>query len=79
MICICKYSFYIGKILFYQGNTYSYDVNIHEQDFDNLKIVNKIYMVRNENEIVPFIELRFREKFDDRQEIRNEKINQILS
>jgi hypothetical protein len=83
--CICKRSFSIGgnynKIWFFQeGKEYYYDNTYHIQEFRNSTLQTKIYCVYCTSDVeIPFTELKFKDKFDDRIEEREEKITQILS
>jgi hypothetical protein len=82
--CFCKYSFSIGgnhnKIWYFkEGKEYYYDTSYHFQEFEKSKIQTKIYHVYIESDVeIPFTELRFQDRFDDRMEKREKLINQIL-
>lgn len=74
MICFCKKYFKIGFYSFNKNQQYIYSTEKHKET----KL--KIYFVYIDNgDSIPFTEEKFKERFDDREEIRNEKINQILS
>jgi hypothetical protein len=81
--CICKHSFSIGgnynKIWYYQeGKEYYYNTSYHLQEFENSTVQTKIYHVYIADVEIPFTELKFKDKFDDRMEKREKLINQIL-
>lgn len=83
--CICKVSFSIGGnfsqvFLFQEGKSYLYNIKYHEQELVTSIIKTPLYYVYIDKDTdIPFTEGKFKDKFDDRREIRNEKINQILS
>ena len=81
--CICKYSFTIGgdhsRIWYFQeGKEYYYNTSYHLQEFENSTLQTKIYHVYIADVEIPFTELKFKDKFDDRMEKREKLINQIL-
>lgn len=84
-VCVCKVDFSIGgnfsQVFFFQeGRSYTYKIKYHEQELETSIIKTPLYYVYiDEDTDIPFTEVKFKDKFDDRCEIRNEKINQIFS
>jgi len=84
-VCVCKVDFTIGGnfsqiFLFQKGRSYLYLIRYHEQELVTSIITTPLYYVYIDKDTdIPFTEGKFKDKFDDRREIRNEKINQILS
>lgn len=82
--CICKYSFTVGGNLsriwyFQEGREYHYETYYHLQELQNSTIQTKIYRVYIASDTkIPFTELKFKDKFDNRAEKREKVINQIL-
>lgn len=72
MMALCKSRFRIGTltsgISFEVGKWYEYRIEIHEETGTKLYFIDDL----------PMLERTFKENFDNIQQIRDEKINQIL-
>ena len=82
MQCRCKSNITIADFEFKKGSMYEYETSIHEET-DMLiyhvrtASMNKLFTSGIAGEI-PFTELKFDNSFDNLQELREKKLNQIL-
>jgi hypothetical protein len=75
--CVCINSIQGGfnNVEFIRGNTYLYKITKHEETGIPLYIVGP----DDTGDILPLLEERFHRHFDNRQQLRERKINQILN
>lgn len=78
MVCRCKNYFNISEFAFIKDRTYRYDIFEHVQEEEEPPIITILYMVYIGEYPIPFTKTRFLDNFDNRIEIRDKMINQIL-